>query len=173
MHADAAARIERARAEQPFESVRDLARRAQLTRHDLQALAAANALATLSGNRRAALWQAQAAVAQRDLLAAAWRDDATPALGSPSEGQEIVSDYRALGLTLGRHPLALLRPMLLKRRLQPAAALNTYRNGRIARACGLVTSRQRPQTAQGVIFVTLEDETGCVNVVVRPDVFEQ
>lgn len=173
MHADAAARIERARAEQPFESVRDLARRAQLTRHDLQALAAANALATLSGNRRAALWQAQAAVAQRDLLAAAWRDDATPALGSPSEGQEIVSDYRALGLTLGRHPLALLRPMLLKRRLQPAAALNTYRNGRIARACGLVTSRQRPQTAQGVIFVTLEDETGCVNVVVRPEVFEQ
>jgi error-prone DNA polymerase len=117
------ARIELARAVRPFAHVADLAQRAQLTRRDLQALASANALASLAGNRRAALWHALAAVPDRDLLRAAVADDATPAFAPLTQGQAIAHDYRALGLTLGRHPLALPRAQLLQRRLLPAAAL--------------------------------------------------
>jgi error-prone DNA polymerase len=131
---DAAARIELARAVRPFADVTDLARRAQLTRRDLQALASANALASLAGNRRAALWHALAAVPDRDLLRAAGADDATPAFVPLTLGQAIAHDYRALGLTLGRHPLALLRAQLLQRRLLPATTLQGYRDGQLARA---------------------------------------
>lgn len=102
------------------------------------------------------------------MLAAAAVEDATPELGAPSEANDIVADYRLVGLTLGRHPLELLRPQLLANRLMPAATLRTYRDGRLARGCGLVTVRQRPGTAKGVVFVTLEDETGNVNVIVWP-----
>ncbi|MBR8088811.1 error-prone DNA polymerase [Burkholderia cenocepacia] len=166
----AARRIEAARAAGPFDSVDALARRAQLERRDLEALAAANALATLAGHRRDALWQAVAAAPERDLLAAAPIDEAEqPALGAPSEADDILADYHATGLTLNRHPVALLRPALRARRLSSAAELRDRPDGRLARACGLVTARQMPGTAKGVIFMTLEDETGCVNVIVRPE----
>jgi len=88
-----------------------------------------------------------------------------------SEGEEIVADYASLGLSLGRHPLALLRPRL--RGLLSAAALRERPHGSLARTAGLVTCRQRPDTASGVIFVTLEDETGTVNVVVWHDLVER
>ncbi|MGF6729520.1 error-prone DNA polymerase [Paraburkholderia youngii] len=169
----AAERIENARAVRPFASVNDLARRAQLDRKDLHALADANALAALAGNRREALWQSVAAVPDKDMLAAAATQDETPELGAPSEAHDIVADYRSLGLTLNRHPLELLRPQLLANRLMPAATLRTYRDGRLARACGLVTVRQRPGTAKGVVFVTLEDETGNVNVIIWPGLLEK
>ncbi|MBK3824264.1 error-prone DNA polymerase, partial [Paraburkholderia aspalathi] len=165
---EAAARIELARAVRPFVDVSDLARRAQLDRKDLQALAAADALRSLAGDRRAALWQAVAAVPDRDLLRGASDDDVTPVLAPMTEGQQIASDYRALGLTLGRHPLELLRPRLLAQRWLPASTLAGFRNGQLARACGIVTVRQRPGTAKGVMFVTLEDETGQVNVIIWP-----
>ncbi|GAB7525617.1 error-prone DNA polymerase [Paraburkholderia sp. 2C] len=168
----AAERIEIARAVRPFISVHDLAHRAQLDRRDLHVLADANALATLAGNRREALWQSVAAVPDKDMLAGTAVTDETPALGAPSEAQDIVADYRSAGLTLGRHPLELLRPQLLEHRLIPAATLNTYRNGRLARGCGIVTVRQQPGTAKGVIFVTIEDETGNVNVIVWPKLVE-
>jgi error-prone DNA polymerase len=119
------------------------------------------------------LWQSAAAVPDRDILADTRIDDDTPTLGAPSEAQEIVSDYNTAGLTLGRHPLSLLRPALLEQRLMPASTLRTYRNGRLARGCGLVTVRQRPGTAKGVMFVTLEDETGNVNVIVWPALLEK
>ncbi|WP_250514186.1 dsDNA nuclease domain-containing protein [Caballeronia sp. INDeC2] len=80
---------------------------------------------------------------------------------------------RDLLATLGRHPLSLLRPTLLEQRLVPASTLMTYPNGRLARGCGLVTVRQRPGTAKGVMFVTLEDETGNVNVIVWPSLLEK
>ncbi|WP_233850168.1 error-prone DNA polymerase [Paraburkholderia sp. HD33-4] len=169
----AAERIENARAVRPFASVNDLARRAQLDRKDLHALADANALAALAGNRREALWQSVAAVPDKDMLAAAATQDETPELGAPSEAHDIVADYRSLGLTLNRHPLELLRPQLLANRLMPASTLRTYRDGRLARACGLVTVRQRPGTAKGVVFVTLEDETGNVNVIIWPSLLEK
>ncbi|CAB3723943.1 Error-prone DNA polymerase [Paraburkholderia phenoliruptrix] len=170
---EAAARIELARAVRPFVDVSDLARRAQLDRKDLQALAAADALRSLAGDRRAALWQAVAAVPDRDLLRGATDDDVTPVLSPMTEGQQIVSDYRTLGLTLGRHPLELLRPRLLAQRLLPASTLAGFRNGQLARACGIVTVRQRPGTAKGVMFVTLEDETGQVNVIIWPSLLEK
>ncbi|MGU7771485.1 error-prone DNA polymerase [Burkholderia sp. MR1-5-21] len=166
----AARRIEAARAAGPFENVDALARRAQLERRDLEALAAANALATLAGHRRDALWQAVAAAPERDLLAAAPIDEPErPALGAPSEADDILADYSTTGLTLNRHPVALLRPVLRAQRLSSAAELRDRRNGRLARACGLVIARQMPGTAKGVMFMTLEDETGCVNVIVRPE----
>jgi error-prone DNA polymerase len=173
MRDGAAERIENSRAIRQFTTVSDLARRAQLDRHDLQVLAAANALSSLAGNRREALWQSVAAVPDKDMLAVAKVEDETPALGAPSEADDIVGDYQAMGLTLGRHPLSLLRPQLLENRLMPASTLHTYRNGRLARGCGIVTVRQRPETAKGVIFITLEDEIGNVNVIIWPKVLER
>ncbi|MGF6774907.1 error-prone DNA polymerase [Paraburkholderia sp. GAS334] len=169
----AAERIENSRAVRPFESVNDMARRAQLDRHDLHVLADANALASLAGNRREALWQSVAAVPDRDMLAQAAVSDETPELGAPSEAQDVVADYRSVGLTLGRHPVELLRPQLMANKLMPASTLRTYRDGRLARGCGIVTVRQRPGTARGVMFVTLEDETGNVNVIIWPSLLEK
>ncbi len=173
MRREVAARIEDARAIRPFASVADLARRAALDRHDLQVLAAANALAGLAGNRRDALWQAVGAVADKDLLRPTTVAEDLPQLGRPTEGDDIVSDYRALGMSLGRHPLALLRPQLLARRFIPADVLAGFQDGQLARACGIVTVRQRPGTAKGVLFMTIEDETGNVNVIIWPKLVEQ
>ncbi|MCX7294005.1 error-prone DNA polymerase [Janthinobacterium sp.] len=172
MRVEAARRIEDARAIAPFVDVADLARRGGLDRHDLQVLAAGNALHALAGHRREALWQAAGAVPDRDLLRVTTHEEDLPVLGAPTEGESIVSDYRAQGLTLGRHPLALLRRQLLEQRFMPASALASYTDGQLARACGIVTVRQRPGTAKGVIFMTLEDETGTVNVIVWPDLVE-
>jgi len=173
MRREVAARIEDARAIRPFDSVADLARRAQLDRHDLQVLAQSNALHSLAGNRRQALWQAVGAVHDKDLLRPTTPLEDTPMLSAPSEGEDIVGDYRSQGLTLGRHPLALLRSRLLAQRFMPASTLNDYKDGMLARACGIVTVRQRPGTAKGVLFMTLEDETGNVNVIVWPSLVEQ
>ena len=172
MRAEAARRIEDARAIAAFIDVADLALRGGLDRHDLQVLAAGNALHALAGHRRAALWQAAGAVPDRDLLRATTQEEDLPMLAAPTEGESIVSDYRTQGLTLGRHPLALLRRQLLEQRFMPASTLMTYTSGQVARACGIVTVRQRPGTAKGVIFMTLEDETGTVNVIVWPDLVE-
>lgn len=165
----AAQRIIRAREESEFTSIHDLATRARLTRHDLELLAAANALESIAGPRRQALWQL-ANLPSRDLLKhAPIIETDRPKLQALSEGQNIVADYRVLGLSLERHPLALLRSRLQSRRFEDAQTLlKDYPDRRLARACGLVTVRQRPQTANGTVFVTLEDETGNVNVIVQP-----
>ncbi len=164
----AALRIVAAR---PFASVADLARRAALNRRDLNRLATAGALRGLAGHRRRAHWLASGAEG-RPALGVPLPEN-VPALEPPSEGEDIVADYSGLGFTLGRHPLALLRPALARRRLASAEELRTLPHGRRARAAGLVTCRQRPDTATGVVFVTLEDETGCVNVVVWADLAER
>ncbi|HUQ74923.1 MAG TPA: error-prone DNA polymerase [Burkholderiales bacterium] len=144
----------------PYRSAYDLA----LNRKDLRALAAAGALQSLAGHRRNAHWAAAGAVRRAPLDAPA--RDALPELPAPSEGQDIVADYASLGLTLGRHPLALLRAHLRERGLLDSKGLQALPHGARARVAGLVTCRQRPDTASGVIFVTLEDEAGNVNVVV-------
>ncbi|MFM9433539.1 error-prone DNA polymerase [Janthinobacterium sp. CG_23.3] len=166
-------RIEEARASHPFSSTTDLAARANLNAGHLNALASANALESLSGNRRQALWQAVASVPEKGLLRPATVVEEFVQMEAPSEAENIVADYRHLGLTLGRHPLALLRSRLATLRFLPAEILNQFDNGRLARGCGIVTVRQRPQTANGVIFVTLEDETGNVNVICWPSLVEQ
>jgi error-prone DNA polymerase len=99
--------------------------------------------------------------------------EAAPALTTPTEGQDLVADYRRLGLTLGRHPLALLRAELTRRRLVTAATVTAAPHGRLVRAAGIVIGRQRPDTASGVVFVTLEDETGTVNVIVWRDLSDR
>jgi error-prone DNA polymerase len=170
---EVAYRIEEARAIRPFSDLHDMASRAQLTRSELQTLAAANALESLAGHRRQALWQAVAGAPEPGLLKHAPIAEAEPQLAVPSEAEGIIGDYRSFGLTLGRHPLALLRPMLTKKQFLPAEVLNTFSNGQFARGCGIVTVRQRPETAKGTMFVTLEDETGVINVIVWPDLIEQ
>jgi error-prone DNA polymerase len=169
---DAAAggRILAAREDAPFADLADLAKRAALDRGDLDALAAAGALAQLAGHRRQAAWAAAAVPLQRDLFAGIAPREEPVAFALPREGEDIAADYRSLGLTLGRHPLALLRATLAGKRYLSAMALRESGNNALVRCAGIVTCRQRPGTASGVIFVTLEDETGCANVVVFQDV---
>jgi error-prone DNA polymerase len=155
----------------PYLSVADLAQRAELNRKELRSLAAAGALQSLAGHRRLARWAA-AGAERRPPLATALAER-LPALPAPSEGQDIVADYASLGLTLGRHPLALLRSSLTRLNLMDARQIYQSVHGSRVRVAGLVTCRQRPDTASGVIFVTLEDETGCINVVVWNRVVER
>ncbi len=151
----------------PYRSLHELS----LDRKDLRALAAGGALRSIAGHRRTAHWAA-AGAARRPALDAP-REEVLPALRAPSEGQDIIADYASLGLTLGRHPLALLRGHLQSRRLLDSRALQALPHGASARVAGLVTCRQRPDTASGVIFVTLEDEHGNVNVVVWASLVER
>ncbi len=167
MAADAAARIEAARACHPFVSVADMATRAGLQKRELELLANANALSSLSGHRRAAAWAASAVSVQGDLLQGIEVEESLPQLPVPTEPQNLMADYASLGFTLGRHPLHLLRPYLEKFRYIRAVDLRAMATRQLARCVGLVTCRQRPGTATGVIFVTLEDETGMVNVIVH------
>jgi error-prone DNA polymerase len=168
-----AQRITAARAAAPFAHVADLAHRAQLNRHDLSVLAAAGALATLAGHRHAAAWDVAGVEKLPPLLSGSTFDEAPADLLAPTEGQDIVADYRALGLTLGRHPLALLRGQLRARRLITSAEVRDAPHGRIVRTAGIVIGRQRPDTASGVMFVTLEDETGATNVIVWRDLSDR
>ncbi len=170
---DAAQRIVCARAQAPFISPEDLARRANLNAHDLQALAGADALSGLAGHRHQTAWAVAGIDTRPTELLRQTRVHEEPAvLDAPTEAQDMLADYRALGLTLGRHPLALLRAELDGFKVQTAAVLRGYPNGRVARASGLVTHRQRPETAKGTVFVTLEDDTGAINVIVWPAVAE-
>ena len=166
---EGAKRVEEARRERRFESVQDLAKRSALDRRDLEALAAASALAALSGNRHLAFWEVAGTEQPLPLAPAPSRagniEEGRPLLAAPTEGQSIVADYSSVGLTLGRHPMALLRERLRKRLLS-AADLKCVAAGKWVRTAGIVLMRQRPQSASGVTFITLEDETGQVNLLV-------
>lgn len=165
----AAQRIAQARAQDPFADVDDLARRARLDARELQALARADALRSLAGHRRQQLWTAAAQEPARALLAEAPVREATheqPQLALAPEGEDILLDYAATGLTLRRHPVALLRGRMQGRGWLGADELARLRGGARAWTCGIVTMRQQPDTAKGTVFVTLEDETGTVNVIV-------
>ena len=163
---DIAKRIVAARASRAFKDSEDLAHRATLDQQTMQQLAAADALMSLSGHRRQQVWDAAALKAPPALLKEAPVDEASLTLPEAPEGEAIVWDYASLGLTLRRHPLALLRERLQARRFMTAETLNTLPNGKLVRACGIVTGRQQPETSKGVVFVTLEDETGVVQVIV-------
>jgi error-prone DNA polymerase len=169
----AALRIMQARVASAFSSTEDLALRCLLDQGDLKALASADALRSLSGHRRQQVWDASALLPAPELLRGVPVDESALQLPEAPEGEEVVFDYAALGLSLRAHPLALLRPELTARKLLTAQTMRDYPNGRLVRACGIVTMRQQPQTAKGVVFVTLEDETGWVNVIVWKAVKEQ
>ncbi|MDQ0033054.1 error-prone DNA polymerase [Variovorax boronicumulans] len=165
-------RLLKARAQSPFTSTEDLALRAELDGKDMAALAAADALMSLSGHRRQQVWDATAQRRSPALLKGVPINEQVLLLPAAPEGEEIVGDYASLGLTLRRHPLALLRPRLSRMKLMSAEELRAQPTGRTVRACGIVKGRQRPGTANGTIFVTLEDETGNVNVIVWSHVID-
>jgi error-prone DNA polymerase len=171
--AAAGERIMEVRSIRAFDDVDDLARRAELTQQDMLALARANALLHLSGHRREAAWQVAGMAAMPALLNNAPIYENHLALPAATEGQEILADYRSMGLTLNRHPLALLRHKLAAMKLSTSLELRGFGNGKLARTTGIVIGRQRPQTAKGTVFVTLEDETGTTNVIVWPDIVER
>jgi DNA-directed DNA polymerase III PolC len=160
-------RVLEARAARAFDSIADLAERAVLDRRDLESLAAAAALVGIAGHRHRAVWQVTGVERPLPLLPAATAArEGIPLLRAPHEGQDIVADYRSTGLTLRRHPLALLRDKLGKRGILPTQQLWEQPNGKWVKTAGLVITRQRPGSAGGVIFVTMEDETGYVNLIV-------
>jgi error-prone DNA polymerase len=164
---EGALRLLAARVQRAFGSIADMAERAALERRDLQALAAADALARLSGHRHRAVWQVTGVERALPLLPASTAvDEGIPLLRAPREGQDIVADYGTLGLTLRRHPLALLRDKLQRRGVLPTQELWQQPNGQWVITAGLVITRQRPGSAGGVTFVTMEDETGYVNLIV-------
>ena len=169
----AAERIVAARAQAPFDSADDLARRAELEQHEMRLLAGADALLSLSGHRRQQVWDASGLRRPPRLLRDASIDEAFLELREAPEGEAVVHDYATTGLTLRSHPLALLRPQLTTRNLRTAAELHAMPNGRLVRYCGIVTLRQQPETANGTIFISLEDETGVIQVIVWKSLREQ
>lgn len=167
-----ARRIEQARAQASFADVADLARRAQLDRGDLRALAAADALLGLAGHRHAAAWAVAGVEESLPLLAGVGIAEVQAELPLPAPGQAVLADYAHTGLSLRDHPLALLRNQLRQRRLLSAAEVATRRPGQMVRTAGLVLLRQRPGNGRAV-FVTLEDESGTLNLLIWADLAER
>ncbi len=154
-------------------SVEELFRQVPLSEQDRNALAAADALRSLAGERHQAHWAQQGFVPARSGMSLEHQPDAAP-LPQSTEGENLVADYASLGLTLRRHPLALLRrPHLQRLRTLTSRQWGQLAHGRLCRVAGMVTNRQRPGTAKGIIFMTLEDETGTTNLIIRQDVLEQ
>ncbi|WP_455205942.1 error-prone DNA polymerase [Kaarinaea lacus] len=156
-----------------FTSVQDLAVRTGLNKTDLQSLAAADALKTLSGDRHRAYWQVVGVEKPSPLFPLPQFQEADVMLSKPSEGQNIVADYSSIGLSVGRHPLSLLRERLTSHGVLSSTQLWQLSTGVFAKAAGLVICRQRPGSANNVMFVTLEDEHGHINIVVWPKVAER
>ena len=150
----------------PYTSIQALLERTGLNRRELSVLAAAGALQSLAGHRHKVRWTVAGVEEPAPLFPSFDRFEATPMLRKPTEGQDIVADYQSLGLTLGKHPLKLIRKHLDRHRYVAAAELESLETGLPIRIAGLVITKQRPGTASGVTFVTLEDETGCSNLVV-------
>ena len=155
-----------ARAARPFSDLDDLSHRTALPRRTLQRLARANALQSLTGHRRQAHWAVLGLERLPGVLAGNAARETPALLPAPTEGQSLVEDYRSLGLTLGRHPMALLRSRFQHLRVKCATQLATLPPGSTVRVAGIVTHRQRPDTKSGVVFMSLEDETGIANLVI-------
>ncbi|MBX2840024.1 MAG: error-prone DNA polymerase [Gammaproteobacteria bacterium] len=162
-----------ARESSPFTSAEDLVRRTGINRTDQQALAIAGALKQISGSRHDAQWDLLGVEQLPKLLSNASAKEPNYSLPLPTEGEDIVADYLSTGLTLGRHPLALLRSQLTERRILDSAAWESIPDGKSARLAGIIKVRQRPGSANGVLFMTLEDEHGCVNVIIWEAVVER
>lgn len=168
-----AQRVLAARACAWFVSVEDLAERAELHASDLSALSDADAMASLAGNRRQQVWEASAWRHGAPALQGQVVDEQALEWAAPSDAHTVFMDHGSTGLSLRGHPVGFLRERLRAQRLLSAQELRALPHGRLARACGLVTMRQQPSTANGVLFITLEDETGHVNVVVWPQLKER
>ena len=169
-----AQRLVQARTERPWRDVEDLCRRADLDSRARARLADAGALKALAGDRHQARWQVAAVQHQLPLFAAVTEQvEVAVALPAPTVGEDLVADYATLGTTLGPHPLTLLRPRLRALGCRSSAELEALVHGDAAAVAGIVVGRQRPGTASGVTFVTLEDEHGLLNVVVWRELAER
>jgi error-prone DNA polymerase len=172
-----------------FRSIEDLVQRTGLRRDELTTLADIGALNAFTQERRSALWQVERAVRPAGELLARIGDDTShlppptshlqtePSERSPlppmTDDERLQADYAGTGLTIGPHPMALRREELALRGVLRAADLPHARDGRRVRVAGMVITRQRPGTAKGFVFLTLEDETGISNVIIRPDLFDR
>jgi error-prone DNA polymerase len=156
-----------------YEQAQQLLERAGLDQRELGVLASSGALQVIAGDRHRARWAVSGIEKPMPLFPSMDRYEATPLLRKPTEGQNIVADYQGTGLTLERHPVCLLRRHLDRYRYRSAQQLPDLDNGQQLNVAGLVITKQRPGTASGVTFVTLEDETGQINVVVWKQVAEQ
>jgi len=156
-----------------FESAQQLAEQASLDRRSMGCLAAAGALAGLGGHRHRTAWQVAGLEDSLPILPEVRIAEGIPLLRAPREGEDIVADYAHTGLTLRRHPIAVLRDQLSARGFVDSVLLRSLANGSNVRTAGLVITRQRPGSAEGVTFVTLEDEHGSINLIVWRDVAER
>ena len=170
---EAGRRIVDVRAADVYQDIQQMLERAGLDRRELGVLASAGALKVLEGHRHKARWAVAGVETPTPLFAAMDRYEATPLLRKPTEGQNIVADYQSLGLTLERHPMHLLRHRLDRYRYRQAQRLPELVTGTSVSVAGLVITKQRPGTASGVTFVTLEDETGHINLIVWKQVAEK
>ncbi|WP_313089207.1 error-prone DNA polymerase [Stutzerimonas nitrititolerans] len=170
---EAAESIERARCQQPFDDVADLCLRAGLDQRARAQLADAGALHGLAGDRHRARWAVAGVEGQLPLFAGQTTRELPVSLPRPTVGEDLHTDYDTLGTTLGPHPLKLLRAQLRGKRCRSSRELRGIEHGRNVSVAGLVVGRQKPGTASGVIFLTLEDEFGMVNVVVWKDLGER
>jgi len=169
---DAGKRLEAARLERPFDSVADLVRRGDVNREELARLGEVGALGGLGLERRQALWEGERAIRPAGALYADLPDPPSPSPLRPmTEEEEVVADYAGMGLSVGPHPMALRRAALGRQGVTRAAELAARRHGSAVRVAGAVVVRQRPGTAKGFVFLNLEDETGLINVIVRPQHF--
>lgn len=169
-----AQRIKAARQQNAFSDISDLCIRAELDNRARESLADAGALQSLAGHRHQARWAVSGVEPQLPLFASVPAlSESPPALPTPSPGKDLLTDYATLGTTLGPHPLFMLRDRLRASRCRSSRELATVEHGRLVSVAGLVIGRQRPQTASGVIFVTLEDEFGMINVVVWRDLADR
>jgi error-prone DNA polymerase len=169
LSADAIEKIVIHRSEQL--SIDQILKRAKLNKKDLHALASSDALLNSIGNRHQANWWVNGLDLDppdlfRDLPSTPENFEPPP----PTKGENIIADYNSIGLTLREHPMRLLRSDLKKRRVITAEAIKNLRSGQAVRVVGIVTSRQRPSTSSGVVFVTLEDETGYINTIIWRDI---
>ena len=164
-----------ARRRGPFASVEELARRARLSRAWMERLARAGALRSLAPDRRGALWTAMGLTSgeEGDLFAGRLPPEPEASLAETGAAEEVAADFQATGLSERAHPVSLLRPLLAARGARSARELQRMRARSAVEVGGLVIVRQRPGTAKGIVFVSLEDETGIANLVVMPDVYER
>ena len=169
---DAGQRIVAERENGLYEKVQNLLERAKLDRRELGVLATSGALRVLSGDRHKARWAVAGAEKPMPLFQSMERYEATPLLKKPTEGQNVVADYQSTGLTLERHPMCLLRRQLDRYDYVTAGQLPGMHNGQRINVAGLVITKQRPGTASGVTFVTLEDESGQINLIVWKKIAE-
>jgi error-prone DNA polymerase len=164
----------------PFTSLRDLVRRVpQLQKDEIDSLAELGALNALpkykeDRHRRGALWQAELALQPvGELLEPAASDNTLSPLQPMTEGQCITADFNTSGLSIGKHPMAFHRERMRQMGILDAATAKAQRDGAGVKVAGCVITRQRPGTAKGFVFLSVEDETGIVNVIVNPDLFDR